>query len=621
MDGFKQNSFPLRLSRQTHRILSSVDSRFGNKMSSDTPANIADGHAPTHTYLPNKGYLPTSDEIASTPPPQPNDENADFVGEDEEEEDDDDYYDDILAEDLDDEAFGSSNPADFTKSFNRQRRLNAAVADSNTPLSQYPKANPQKPTVNTHASVDDQISSLSRHAAKLKLDARQSGLGKRVGGGAEKSDRATSEQVLDPRTRMLLLQMINRNIVSEVNGCISTGKEANVYHAVSDTDDGAVLQRAIKVYKTSILVFKDRDKYVTGEYRFRSGYNKSNNRAMVKVWAEKEMRNLKRIYAAGIPSPEPLYLRLHVLLMEFLGTSKGVPSPKLKDIEFDAEEAETRWKALYIQLVGYMRTMYQVCKLVHADLSEYNILYHKHKLYMIDVSQSVEHDHPRSLEFLRMDIKNVSDFFRRKGVHTLPERTIFNFVIAADGASVDPAEMQTQLESLFANRTEENDTAADEERKNAEEEVDNEVFRNQYIPQTLEQVYDIQRDVDQVAQGGASDLVYKDLLAPDQATATTTKTKSARPNLLDNDENEGGVPLASDADSNSEDEDDDEDESEYDSDDSRFAKKTPRGKKHEDKDVKREHKKQVKEAKKEARAKKMPKHVKKKLISNSSRKK
>ncbi len=49
-----------------------------------------------------------------------------------------------------------------------------------------------------------------------------------------------------------------------------------------------------QVYKTSILVFKDRDKYVTGEFRFRHGYCRSNPRKMVRTWAEKEMRNLTR---------------------------------------------------------------------------------------------------------------------------------------------------------------------------------------------------------------------------------------------------------------------------------------------------------------------------------------
>ena len=38
--------------------------------------------------------------------------------------------------------------------------------------------------------------------------------------------------------------------------------------------------------------------------------------------------------------------------------------------------------------------MYNKCHLVHADFSEYNLLYQKGIVYVIDVSQSVEHDHP-----------------------------------------------------------------------------------------------------------------------------------------------------------------------------------------------------------------------------------
>lgn len=39
---------------------------------------------------------------------------------------------------------------------------------------------------------------------------------------------------------------------------------------------------ALKIYKTSILIFKDRDRYVTGEHRFRNGYGKGNPRKMVR---------------------------------------------------------------------------------------------------------------------------------------------------------------------------------------------------------------------------------------------------------------------------------------------------------------------------------------------------
>ncbi|GAB1213566.1 hypothetical protein ATERTT37_002716 [Aspergillus terreus] len=305
---------------------------------------------------------------------------------DDDNEEDDDYYDDIFDDDLDEGEFPSSNPADLTKAYNRQRKVNELAADPNVPKWTYPKTNTQKPTVNTHAAVDDQIKSLTRHAAKIKLNDVQSGMASRGGSGTDRADRATSEQVLDPRTRMLLLQMINRNIVSEIHGCLSTGKEANVYYSLlfPDEEDATPVHRAIKVYKTSILVFKDRDKYVTGEFRFRQGYSKSNNRAMVKLWAEKEMRNLRRIYAAGIPCPEPVYLRLHVMVMGFLGNSKGVAAPRLKDVEFDIPNPEKRWHELYMELLGYMRVMYQTCRLVHADLSEYNMLYHKNKLHIID---------------------------------------------------------------------------------------------------------------------------------------------------------------------------------------------------------------------------------------------
>lgn len=108
----------------------------------------------------------------------------------------------------------------------------------------------------------------------------------------DKSDRATVEQVLDPRTRVILVKMLNKKIINEINGCLSTGKEANVYHASASSGK----EYAIKIYKTSILIFKDREKYVAGEFRFRKGHCKSNPRKLIKLWAEKEIRNLKRIH-------------------------------------------------------------------------------------------------------------------------------------------------------------------------------------------------------------------------------------------------------------------------------------------------------------------------------------
>jgi RIO kinase 1 len=548
---------------------------------------IADGLAPSHTYAPNRGYV--DDENASRPADASQQRQEEFQEDGDDSEED---YDDILAgeDELDADDLMASNPADLTKSYNRQRRLYEAVDDSNIPKSRYPKANPQPPSAGGGPPVDDQVALLSKHASKLRLEDKY--MGTYHGRGADKSERATSEQVLDPRTRMILLQMINRNVVSEINGVISTGKEANVYHAVSVDDQGNETHRAIKVYKTSILVFKDREKYVAGEFRFKQGYNKGSNRAMVKVWAEKEMRNLKRIHAAGIPSPDPIYLRLHVLAMGFIGDAKGTPAPRLKDVEFVDGDPLPRWRSRYLEIISYMRVMYQECRLVHADLSEYNILYHNDKSYIIDVSQSVEHDHPRSLDFLRMDIKNINDFFNRKNIAVLSDRMTYDFIVK-QGGSLELSSLQQDLDDLMANRE-------DVE----ENEVDNEVFRNQYIPQTLNQVYDAERDASQSKIEGRDALVYKDLLAND-ATATNGVDGGSA------DSQDEGVELNSDS-----------DDSNADSDASGLDEPgKPRGKRFQDKDEKKAHKQQVKEEKRERRQTKMPKHVKKKLVQEKRRRK
>ncbi|KAI3971210.1 hypothetical protein MKW92_006341 [Papaver armeniacum] len=236
----------------------------------------------------------------------------------------------------------------------------------------------------------------------------------------DKRGRATVEQDIDPRTRMVLFKMLNHGIFDDINGCISTGKEANVYHATKD--DGQ--EFAVKVYKTSVPGFTDGDRYIQGDYCFRRGYLKHNPRQMPKTWAENEMRNLMRLKAAGIRCPTPLFLRLHVLVMEFIGKS-GRAAPCLKD----ANLSEAKMRECYIQMIMVMRILYQKCNLVHGGLSECNILYYEGSLHIIDVSQSVDLDHPLALYFLRLDCIHVSDFFEKNGVAVVPIHELLDFIV------------------------------------------------------------------------------------------------------------------------------------------------------------------------------------------------
>ena len=321
----------------------------------------------------------------------------------------------------------------------------------------------------------------------------------------DKSDRATAEQVLDPRTRMILFKLLSRGSIKEIHGCISTGKEANVYYATGNGDCCC----AVKVYKTSILVFKDRDKYVTGEFRFRHGYARHNPRKMVRLWAEKEMRNLSRLYNAGIPCPRPILLKGHVLLMSFLGVD-GWPSPKLKDTHL----SEGKARELYYDCIIHVRNMYHKCRLVHADLSEYNILVHNGQLYIIDVSQSVEHDHPQALEFLRKDCSNVTKFFRRKEVSVMMVKELFDFVT---DLSLTDDQVDEYLKRIEAKTVDREPGGL----QSAEEEVSEAVFKQIFIPRTLQEVERFEEDFHKMSIGEGQDIVYSTVtgLKPDLSGA------------------------------------------------------------------------------------------------------
>ncbi|KAF8520148.1 RIO1-domain-containing protein [Hysterangium stoloniferum] len=402
----------------------------------------------------------------------------------------------------------------------------------------------------------------------------------------DKSDRATNEQVLDPRTRLILFKMIGRGLISEVNGCVSTGKEANVYHAYIPERTHV----ALKIFKTSILIFKDRDRYVSGERPFRRGYSKHNPRKMVRLWAEKEMRNLKRLVTAGTPCPEPIEVRENVLVMAFLGDRDGWASRRLKG----ADIPEDQFSKLYKGLLLTVRKMFHQCKLVHADLSEYNILYHESQLYIIDVGQSVEQDHPSAFDFLRTDLKNVEEFFGRRGVQCIGLRRAFEFVIGKGAKGID--------EDEFHELAGENQHA------------DDKVFLKSYIPRTLNEVYDPERDVDLVSRGRGESLIYSNIIG---VVGATDGLKNMQINTPINSVPEEVSGLGAGSQDNTDDDDVEEDDQyisgEEGRDDATIQDRRPRGHRNEDTDAKKR-KKAVKEAAREKRKTKMPKAEKKRRV-------
>lgn len=126
----------------------------------------------------------------------------------------------------------------------------------------------------------------------------------------------------------------------------------------------------------------------------------------------------------------------------------------------------------------------------------------KAKAVFIDVSQSVDVEHPRALDFLRMDSKNMTDYFSRRGLLCMTPRELFEFVVAPQlmlGTAPEREGVSEAKEGLEAAQAvtvsvrEYLDAMLDRAasrpaRPSAESQVAANVFMQAFIPQTLAQV-------------------------------------------------------------------------------------------------------------------------------------
>jgi RIO kinase 1 len=99
---------------------------------------------------------------------------------------------------------------------------------------------------------------------------------------------------------------------------------------------------------------------------------------------------------------------------------------------------------------------------------------------VIDVSQAVEHEHPHALEFLRKDCANVTEYFRKKEVSVMSVKELFDFVTDPSIASGDVQPYLEKMQEITASRVAEKPTA--------EEQVEEQVFQQAFIPKRLDEV-------------------------------------------------------------------------------------------------------------------------------------
>jgi RIO kinase 1 len=239
---------------------------------------------------------------------------------------------------------------------------------------------------------------MSRATREEDLDTRIDLLRERI---KDSDDLKVKGDVFDTRTLMNLYALASKGVIDALGGEISTGKEANLFYAIREGQE-----LVIKIYRITTSNFQAMQDYMHGDPRF--GNIKGTKRAVISAWTRKEFRNLKRAEEAGVRVPHPIVTRDNILIMELIG-EKDNPAPQLRNVDLELDEA----KRIFNKLSDYISLLYNKADLVHADFSEFNVLYDGDPV-VIDMGQSVTLEHPMASKFLARDVTNIARYFEKK---------------------------------------------------------------------------------------------------------------------------------------------------------------------------------------------------------------
>jgi len=241
-----------------------------------------------------------------------------------------------------------------------------------------------------HKAMDRADRRLSKYERESRLLVKRS------------EDYQVFDNVFDVATLRTVNDLKSDGTIGNIKGSLAAGKESKVYLATAP--DGSLL--ILKIYLIVSAEFKKRLQYIAGDPRFSD--IKKGTRSMITAWARKEFKNMHAARDAGVRVPVPLAVRKNVLVMQFVGDSEGNAASPLVNLEVNAKD--------YHQVVEQLLLLYRKAKLVHADLSEYNIFRTNEGVMFFDFGSAVDIRHPNSKQFLVRDVLNVNRFFEKRGI-------------------------------------------------------------------------------------------------------------------------------------------------------------------------------------------------------------
>ena len=209
----------------------------------------------------------------------------------------------------------------------------------------------------------------------------------------------TYENVFDQSTLRGLFKVSSQGYFDEIKSPVKIGKESNVFTVESGDE-----LRIVKVYRTAASFAKMMD-YMRADPRYMNV--NGSKLTVVYAWAKKEFANLLKARKGGVTVPTPYAVHKNILCMEMIGDS--TPAPMLHKRSPDNIEL------FYKRLRREIKKLYKA-RLVHTDISEYNILNFNDKPILIDFSHAIDLRYPGVEKFLMRDINNLVRYFGRFGL-------------------------------------------------------------------------------------------------------------------------------------------------------------------------------------------------------------
>ncbi len=220
----------------------------------------------------------------------------------------------------------------------------------------------------------------------------------------------------------------------EVLGLLKTGKEAEVFIVERRTLDGSRSELlAHKRYRPTKVTHKgelqalgfSRSRAFAHDAKYHEGrkfrYSRERRavermtdlgkKILAERWPGQEHDSLVVAHEAGVTVPYPVEFMGDGLLMQLLGDD-GVAAPRLVNARLKPEQLRVAYDQMVEDLGALTRT-----GTVHADLSPYNVLWWRDRLWMIDFPQAVDlFQNPHGFDLLHHDVTTMCTWFARKGV-------------------------------------------------------------------------------------------------------------------------------------------------------------------------------------------------------------